>query len=117
MSEMAARTDERFSEVANRQGKQETRRDEVFAELKDELDGLNGKIEEVLDSVGITIQDKLKETNSSFQLKLAQEAQDAQNQRAETDFDIASLKERMESIDQGITEVSTFLIEFIVFSS
>ena len=86
MSEMVARTDERFSEVANRQGKQETRREEVFAELKDELDGLNGKIEEVLDSVGITIQDKLKETNSSFQLKLAQEAQDAQNQRAETIF-------------------------------
>ena len=50
MSEMVARTDERFSEVANRQGKQETRREEVFAELKEELDSLNGKIEEVLDA-------------------------------------------------------------------
>ena len=105
MSEMVTRTDERFSEVANLQGKEKTKREEAFAELREELDGLNGKIEEVLDSVGITIQDKLKETNSSFQLKLAQEAQDAQNQRAETDFDIASLKERMEAIDQGITEV------------
>ena len=81
------------------------------------MENLNGKIEEVLDSVGITIQDKLKETNSSFQLKLAQEAQDAQNQRAETDFDIASLKERMESIDQGITEVPPLSNVFIVFSS
>ena len=35
MSEMVARTDERFSEVANRQGKEETRREEVFAELKE----------------------------------------------------------------------------------
>ena len=87
-----------------------------MAELKEELEGLNGKIEEVLDSVGITIQEKLKETNSSFQLKIAQEAQEAQNQRAETDFDIASLKERMESIDQGISEVrNVFFATFIVF--
>ena len=102
---MVVKTNERFSEIENRQEDGERRREEVFAEFKEELEGLNGKIEEVLDSVGITIQDKLKETNSSFQLKLAQEAQDAQNQRAETDFDIASLKERMEAIDQGITEV------------
>ena len=113
---MASRTDERFSEIANRLEKEETKREEAFAELKEELEGLNGKIEEVLDSVGITIQDKLKETNSSFQLKLAQEAQDAQNQRAETDFDIASLKERMEAIDQGITEVWTLFDVFIVLS-
>ena len=117
MSEMAARADERFSEVSNRLEKEETKREEAFAELKEELEGLNGKIEEVLDSVGITIQDKLKETNSTFQLKLAQEAQDAQNQRAETDFDIASLKERMEAIDQGITEVWTSFNVFIVFFS
>ena len=117
MSELVAKTNERFSAVANLQGKEEAKREEVFAEVKEELENLNGKIEEVLDSVGITIQDKLKETNSSFQLKLAQEAQDAQNQRAETDFDIASLKERMEAIDQGITEVGTLINVFIVFSS
>ena len=118
MREMEDRNNERFSEVANLQGKEETKRGEVFAEVKEELENLNGKIEEVLDSVGITIQDKLKETNSSFQLKLAQEAQDTQNQRAETDFDIASLKERMEAIDQGITEVWTLINFFIiVFSS
>ena len=105
ISEVVVKTNERFSEIENRQENGERRREGAFAEFKEELEGLNGKIEEVLDSVGITIQDKLKETNSSFQLKLAQEAQDAQNQRAETDFDIASLKERMEAIDQGITEV------------
>ena len=113
--ELSAKTDERFLEVSNSQEKEEAKRDEALAELKEELEGLNGKIEEVLDSVGITIQDKLKETNSSFQLKMAQEAQEAQNQRAETDFDIASLKERMESIDQGISEVRNFFETFIVF--
>ena len=113
--ELSAKTDERFLEVSNRQEKEEAKRDEGLAELKEELEGLNGKIEEVLDSVGITIQDKLKETNSSFQLKIAQEAQEAQNQRAETDFDIASLKDRMESIDQGISEVRNTFETFIVF--
>ena len=113
--ELSAKTDERFLEVSNSQEKEEAKRDEALAELKEELEGLNGKIEEVLDSVGITIQDKLKETSSSFQLKIAQEAQEAQNQRAETDFDIASLKERMESIDQGISEVKNFFEICIVF--
>ena len=61
----------------------------------------------MLDSVGMTIQDKLKETSSSFQLKLAQDASEAQNHRAETDFDISGLKERMEAIDQGLNEVIT----------
>lgn len=74
-------------------------------------------VSQVLDSVGITIQEKLKETNSSFQLKLAQEAQDAQNQRAETDFDIASLKERMEAIDQGLTEVAWFVMDSLKIHS
>ena len=112
---MSAKTDDRFLEVSNSQEKEEAKLDEALAELKEELEGLNGKIEEVLDSVGITIQDKLKETNSSFQLKIAQEAQEAQNQRAETDFDIASLKDRMESIDQGISEVRNTFETFIVF--
>jgi hypothetical protein len=31
---------------------------------QEELEGLNSKIEEVLDNVGMTIQEKLKETNS-----------------------------------------------------
>lgn len=35
---------------------------------KDELESLNSKIEEVLDSVGITIQEKLLETNSGMVL-------------------------------------------------
>ena len=33
---------------------------------KDELESLNSKIEEVLDNVGMTIQEKLVETNSSM---------------------------------------------------
>ncbi len=33
--------------------------------FQDELESLNSKIEEVLDNVGITIQEKLMETNSS----------------------------------------------------
>ena len=36
----------------------------MYTLCKDELESVNSKIEEVLDSVGITIQDKLKETNS-----------------------------------------------------
>jgi hypothetical protein len=34
---------------------------------QEELEGLNSKIEEVLDNVGMTIQEKLKETNSGSQ--------------------------------------------------
>jgi hypothetical protein len=60
----------------------------------------------------MTIQEKLKETDSSLQLRLAQEAQEAQSQRAETEFDIAGLKDRLEAMDQGLNEVNEKVHEF-----
>lgn len=113
------------------QGKSDARREEYFADFKEELEGLNIKIEEVewqlhctpnnllcqvLDSVGMTIQEKLKETNSDIQLKLAQDAQETQNQRAEIDFDISGLKERMETLDQGLNEVIYLVSYFPYFT-
>jgi len=88
------------------------RREEYFSDFKEELEGLNVKIEEVLDNVGITIQDKLKETNVTFQNKMAQEAQESQTHRAEVEFDISGLKEKMESLDQGLNEVNEKIHEF-----
>ena len=76
------------------------------------LRGLNLKIEEVLDSVGITIQEKLKETNTTIQNKMEVEAQEAQAQRAEIEFDVSGLREKIESLDQGLNEVNEKLHEF-----
>ena len=130
------------------------------------MESLNSKIEEVLDSVGITIQEKLMETNSgyyydyfklivalfhdlylpltwsksksqcrvltlwggaieaqtrgvthltshlqntpliiyilAFQATMSAEAQNGQAHRAEVDFDMNGIKEKMEILDQGI---------------
>ena len=53
-----------FESLQSRQEVSDRRREEYFAEFKEELEGLNSKIEEVLDNVGMTIQEKLKETSS-----------------------------------------------------
>ena len=61
--------DDRYAEMCDLMKASDHRREEYFTDFKDELKGLNLKIEEVLDSVGITIQDKLKETNNNIQSK------------------------------------------------
>ena len=111
-SDICQNSDKKHDELNIQLKTLDERREEYFAEFKEELESLNVKIEEVLDSVGITIQEKLKETNSAFQIKLSQEAQEAQTHRAEVDFDISGLKEKLESIDQGLNEVNEKLHEF-----
>ena len=61
--------DDRYAEMCDLMKASDQRREEYFSDFKEELKGLNLKIEEVLDSVGITIQDKLKETNNNIQSK------------------------------------------------
>ena len=40
------------------------------------------------------------------------EAQEAQAQRAEIEFDVSGLKEKIESLEQGLTEINEKLHEF-----
>ena len=54
----------------------------------------------------------MKETNVTLQNKMALEAQEAQSHRAEIEFDVSGLKEKIESIDQGLAEVNEKLHEF-----
>ena len=61
--------DDRYTETCDLIRTSDLRREEFFSDFKDELRGLNLKIEEVLDSVGMTIQEKLKETNTNIQTK------------------------------------------------
>ncbi|XP_023320157.1 coiled-coil domain-containing protein 171 [Eurytemora carolleeae] len=105
-------TSEKFSQVTRQQEESDHRTDQYFSEFKDELESLNSKIDEVLDNVGMTIQDKLKETNSAFQQTMTAEAQNAQSYRAELDFDINGIKEKVEILDQGINELQEKLYEF-----
>ena len=104
--------DDRYSETCHLLRASDLRREEFFSDFKEELRGLNLKIEEVLDSVGMTIQEKLKETNTTIQNKMELEAQEAQAQRAEIEFDVSGLKEKIESLDQGLNEVNEKLHEF-----
>ena len=48
LGEMVHSTNERFVTVVERQEKADTQREEALAEIREELEGLNGKIEEVL---------------------------------------------------------------------
>ena len=112
MNDINQLCDDRYEEIGEVIKLSDKRREEYFKDFKDDLKGLNLKIEEVLDSVGITIQDKLKETNMTLQNKMALEAQEAQSHRAEIEFDVSGLKEKIESIDQGLSEVNEKLHEF-----
>ena len=104
--------DERYAETCDLIRASDLRREEFFSDFKDELRGLNLKIEEVLDSVGMTIQEKLKETNTNIQTKMELEAQEAQSQRAEIEFDVSGLREKIEALDQGLNELNEKLHEF-----
>ena len=104
--------DDRYTETCDLARAADLRREEFFSDFKDELRGLNLKIEEVLDSVGMTIQEKLKETNTTIQNKMELEAQEAQAQRAEIEFDVSGLREKIEALDQGLNEVNEKLHEF-----
>ena len=104
--------DDRYTETSDMIRASDLRREEYFSDFKEELRGLNLKIEEVLDSVGMTIQEKLKETNATIQTKMELEAQEAQAQRAEIEFDVSGLREKIEALDQGLNEVNEKLHEF-----
>ena len=110
--EMSQLSDERYGEMCDLMKAADDRRAADGSDFREELRGLNLKIEEVLDSVGITIQEKLKETNSDIQSKMDLEAQEAQSQRAEIEFDVSGLKEKIDSLDQGLAEVNEKLHEF-----
>ena len=99
-------------ELSNMMRISDGRREEYFQDFKDELRSLNLKIEEVLDSVGITIQEKLKETNLTIQSKMDSESQEAQSHRAEIEFDVSGLKEKIEAMDQGLCELNEKIHEF-----
>ena len=106
LNQMSHICDDHYDEMNELIKSSDKRREEYFSDFKDELKGLNLKIEEVLDSVGITIQEKLKETNLTIQNKMELESQEAQSHRAEIEFDVSGLKDKIDSIDQGLAELN-----------
>ena len=112
LNQMSHICDDHYDEMNELIKSSDKRREEYFSDFKDELKGLNLKIEEVLDSVGITIQEKLKETNLTIQNKMELESQEAQSHRAEIEFDVSGLKDKIDSIDQGLAELNEKIHEF-----